>query len=240
MLLRTLLAATLACTAAHAQVIPSEPDGATVVRAGSNITTSWAIDKSGTWNNLTIQLMTGSNLQMVPLETVVTGLDGTKETTFSFVAPEVEPYSKVYFLQFTNGLNPTNVQWTTRFTIASADGATVPPPQNETIADGSIVGWGIGSIVGAPAPVVPSGVPSGILAASSAAPSSAGPSAPLSVSLSPSAAPSASGSGSARASVSASASASASASPKPTSAASRAAPALAALALAAAAAAVLA
>lgn len=36
---------------------------------------------------------------MVPLATVATGIDGTSSTSFSFVAPDVSPYSKIYFLQ---------------------------------------------------------------------------------------------------------------------------------------------
>jgi hypothetical protein len=30
---------------------------------------------------------------------LATGIDGTKEDSFSYPAPEVEPYSKIYFLQ---------------------------------------------------------------------------------------------------------------------------------------------
>lgn len=38
-------------------------------------------------------------MQMVPLATVATGIDGTSATSFSFPAPDVNPYSKIYFLQ---------------------------------------------------------------------------------------------------------------------------------------------
>lgn len=39
------------------------------------------------------------SIQMVSLATVATGIDGTSATSFSFVAPDVSPYSKIYFLQ---------------------------------------------------------------------------------------------------------------------------------------------
>ena len=54
---------------------------------------------------------------MVTLSTVGSGIDGTTTTSYSFVAPDVSPYSKIYFLQFTNGGDMTNVTWVTRFTV---------------------------------------------------------------------------------------------------------------------------
>lgn len=80
-------------------VTPTEPDGNTLVKAGSNITAQWTVDQSGLWSNMTIELMTGSNEAMTSLETVGEGIDGTVETSYSFVAPQVHPYSKIYFLQ---------------------------------------------------------------------------------------------------------------------------------------------
>lgn len=43
-------------------VIPTSPDGSTVVKVGEDIKALWDVDTSGQWNDLTIQLMTGDNL----------------------------------------------------------------------------------------------------------------------------------------------------------------------------------
>lgn len=70
--------------------------------------------------------MTGSNLAMVPVQTVATGLDGTSGSgTVDFTCPDVTPNSAIYFYQFSQAGQPTS--WTTRFTIAGADGSTVSP-----------------------------------------------------------------------------------------------------------------
>lgn len=42
--------------------------------------------------------------------------------------------------------------WSTRFTIAGADGSTTPPPNTEVV-NGQNVGWGIGKLAGGPAVV---------------------------------------------------------------------------------------
>ncbi|OXG33169.1 hypothetical protein C367_00890 [Cryptococcus neoformans Ze90-1] len=86
------------------------------------------------------------HVQMVPLATVATGIDGTSATSFSFPAPDVNPYSKIYFLQFTNGGNMTGATWTTRFTIAGSDGSPTEPT-NTTDFQGQPVGWGTGELL---------------------------------------------------------------------------------------------
>lgn len=130
-----------------AQVVPTSPDSSTVVQVGQNINALWTVDTTGTWNDVEIQLMTGDNLNMIALETVATGIDGTTATAFSFAAPEVDPYSAIYFLQFTQAGNESTATWTTRFTIAGPDGSTVPPP-NSTVYNGQTVEWGNGQLVG--------------------------------------------------------------------------------------------
>ncbi|CEH16367.1 hypothetical protein CBOM_06218 [Ceraceosorus bombacis] len=89
--------------------------------------------------------MTGTNQHMTKLEDIATNIDGTTQTSFSWTCPEVEPYSAIYFYQFTDsdGANPT---WCTRFTIASADGSTVPPP-NDKQPEGDSIPWGEGKLV---------------------------------------------------------------------------------------------
>ncbi|WWC69740.1 uncharacterized protein I206_103683 [Kwoniella pini CBS 10737] len=130
----------------NAIITPTSPDSNTVVKVGESINALWTIDSTDNWNNVEIQLMTGDNLQMVPLATVATGIDGTKVDSYSFDAPDVSPYSKIYFLQFTNGGDTTNVTWTTRFTIAGTDGSTTDPT-NSTVYSGQTVQWGTGTLL---------------------------------------------------------------------------------------------
>lgn len=152
---------------ASAIVTPTTPDGSTVVNEGDNIDIAWAADDTGSWNNVTIQLMTGDNFQMVPLQTLATGVDGTTVTTFTAPAPQVEPNSKIYFLQFTNN-GETEATWTTRFTIAGADGSTTEPTETEQASNGETVQWGTGALVGGDNSTDSSAAPSASASASSA------------------------------------------------------------------------
>jgi hypothetical protein len=95
---------------------------------------------------MNIELMTGSNQQMVHLRTVGT-VDGTSTTnnTYSYPCLAVDPNSQIYFYQFTSP-SSSAVLWTTRFTIADATGNTVPPTLQETTATGEIVRYGIGKL----------------------------------------------------------------------------------------------
>ncbi|BEI85248.1 hypothetical protein CcaverHIS002_0506490 [Cutaneotrichosporon cavernicola] len=121
----------------------SEPSGSTVVKPGDDLAVTWTADSNGVWNPMTIQLMTGANKQMIPLETVGQNIDATNTTSFSFKVPDVDPYSQIYFLQFTStGGAPS---WSTRFTISGADGTTVQPPNTEVV-NGENVGWGNGQL----------------------------------------------------------------------------------------------
>ncbi|KGB80342.1 hypothetical protein CNBG_6180 [Cryptococcus deuterogattii R265] len=140
------LAPLLALPLAQATITPTSPDGSTTVKVGDTIEALWTADSTDGWTDVEIQLMTGDNLAMVPLATVATGIDGTSSTSFSFVAPDVSPYSKIYFLQFTNGGNMTDATWTTRFTIAGADGSTTEPT-NSTDFHGQTVEWGTGQLL---------------------------------------------------------------------------------------------
>jgi len=130
-----------------AAVVPTSPDASTVVKVGDNITALWTADTTGTWKDMEIQLMTGGNLQMVELAVLGQNIDGTTLTSYTVPAPNVSPYSQIYFLQFTPGGDVTQAQWSTRFTIAGADGSTTPPT-NETFWDGQNVQWGTGTLLG--------------------------------------------------------------------------------------------
>ncbi|KIR57695.1 hypothetical protein I314_06412 [Cryptococcus bacillisporus CA1873] len=140
------LAPLLALPLAQATITPTSPDGSTTVKVGDTIEALWTADSTDGWTDVEIQLMTGDNLAMVSLATVATGIDGTSATSFSFVAPDVSQYSKIYFLQFTNGGNMTGATWTTRFTIAGADGSTTEPT-NSTDFHGQTVEWGTGQLL---------------------------------------------------------------------------------------------
>ena len=122
---------------------------------------------------MAIELMLGSNLGMVHITS----------TYFepSSHCPEVNPYSAVYFYQYSSPQTSVKI-WTTRFTIASATGMTSPanptqsglnypiPWQIGNLVDFSkavpapnIPGGNISSLVSAPVPSAPSASPSSIL-----------------------------------------------------------------------------
>lgn len=134
---------------AHADVTPNVPGPGVVYKSGGTCHIEWAGDAESTtaWKGMTIKFMTGDNFNMVPLQTIATNLDGTVSGTFNHPCPDVNPYSAIYFYEFTAPGAP-NKQWTTRFAISSPTGATVPPA-NDVQPDGQKIAWGVGAIVGA-------------------------------------------------------------------------------------------
>lgn len=140
----------LAPSSAWAAVSPTSPSGETVVQVGQPLNALWTADGTGQWTDVVVQLMTGDNFQMIPLQTLSTNIDGTKDTQATWTTPNVTPNSKIYFLQFTKGGDVSTATWTTRFTIAGADGSTTPPT-NTT----SGVQWGIGQLIGADGQPIP-------------------------------------------------------------------------------------
>ncbi|KAF5378802.1 hypothetical protein D9615_006996 [Tricholomella constricta] len=149
----------LACgLVARADVFPNFP-AADIERSGSTCRIGWGGDTSSTtaWKDMTIQLMTGDNFNMVHITTVATAQDGTVDGSFSWICPEVTPNSAIYFYQFRSPHTP-NYQWTTRFTIASSSGQTTPPTNN-TQPDGANIPWGTGALkdpsIAVPPPVFP-------------------------------------------------------------------------------------
>ncbi|KAL0579639.1 hypothetical protein V5O48_002335, partial [Marasmius crinis-equi] len=67
--------------------------------------------------------------------------------TYDFECPAVDPYSAIYFFQYT-AEGASGTQWTTRFTIADKDGKSVPPA-NSTQPDGAAIPWGVGHLAAA-------------------------------------------------------------------------------------------
>ncbi|GAA6041555.1 hypothetical protein JCM8097_004262 [Rhodosporidiobolus ruineniae] len=141
MFTQVLVALAAASLAQAAELVPLTPVAGQKV--GGTCKINWNLDTTGTWTNFSITLKTGPNLNMVALETVQTGIDGTTGTgELDWTCPDVTPNSDIYFYEFAQ--EGADVQWTTRFAIAATDGTTTEPT-NET--DG--VQWGTGQLVGA-------------------------------------------------------------------------------------------
>ncbi|KAJ7190549.1 hypothetical protein GGX14DRAFT_507186, partial [Mycena pura] len=167
----------------HAIVAPNEPGPSEVFNEGTNCHIGWTGDTASptAWQNMTIELMTGKNEAMVHLTTVATGQDGTKDGTFNYTCPQVNPNSPIYFYQFT-APGTSDIGWTGRFTIAAANGSSTPATETEQ-ADGQTVQWGTGALVNVnsssaasgSAAATPSASPSTPALASSAANASTAP-----------------------------------------------------------------
>jgi len=130
---------------ARADPDPSVPGPGDVYNEGSNCQIEWAADSSGTWTQMSIQLMTGDNLGMVHLADLTT-VDATKVTTYTYQCPQVTPNSAIYFYQFQDP-SSNQIYWTTRFAIADASGSTTPPAESAQ-PNGDKIPWGTGSLVG--------------------------------------------------------------------------------------------
>jgi hypothetical protein len=105
-------APTAAATTASSKAVAAAQATSTVVSPlgsasdvfleGGACKASWipASGSNTTWQNMTIDLMTGSNLQMVKLATVAADIDGTdpKVTSYLYACPNVSPNAAIYFL----------------------------------------------------------------------------------------------------------------------------------------------
>jgi hypothetical protein len=143
----------LAALAAVAQA-QIDPGVGETFKAGSECSVEWKVDPTGLWKTMHIQLMSGSNFDMKHVTTAgtVDGTDPTK-TTFTWTCPELDPYSEIYFYQFSTPASKELI-WTTRFLITDKDGKSVPPA-NPTQPDGKPIGWGIGKLVDSSSAVPP-------------------------------------------------------------------------------------
>lgn len=135
-------------------VEPTGPGPNDKYAIGSPCLITFNADTSGseTWKNLTIDLMTGANTNMVFLTNVATNIDGTDQSSspITWTCPEVDPASQIYFYQFTHG-NEEDPTWTTRFLITDADGNSVDPENDRqpgAKASDPNIPWGTGKIVG--------------------------------------------------------------------------------------------
>ncbi|KAG2367327.1 hypothetical protein BDR07DRAFT_1393671 [Suillus spraguei] len=137
MSIQWLLSLFLLPSLAHATIEPVSPGPGDVFRSGSPY------------------LMSGSNLNMSLVTTVVEHLDGTNMTSYEWPCPNVAPNADIYFYQFSNDGVSTGSTWTSRFTIASYSGNTTLPENGEQ-PGGAPIPWGVGHLV-PPKSTVPSG-----------------------------------------------------------------------------------
>ncbi|KAI0638174.1 hypothetical protein C8Q77DRAFT_1047001 [Trametes polyzona] len=130
-----------------ASFTPTAPGPGDTFAAGSDCTIKWAADTSGHWTNVSIYLMSGSNNNMSRVTTVTFGLDGSDPdlSPYKWTCPDVDPYSAIYFYQFTNGDDEQDSMWTTRFTITSPDGDS-DDPEHSTQPGGDSIPWGEGHL----------------------------------------------------------------------------------------------
>lgn len=174
---------------ANAAPNPTEPSSTSVFNVGQTCSVKWDPDSTGSWKNMSIQLMTGDNWNMIHITTVAQGIDATDPTknTFTYTCPDVTPNSAIYFYQFSDSSDPKNLLWTTRWTLASADGQTTTPTET-TQPDGQKIPWGKGALVdpskAVPAPAYLSGTGQSAGTGSSSASGSAAASTPAGTSAS--------------------------------------------------------
>jgi len=124
---------------------PSIPGPGDSYKQGGDCRIEWAVDSTGKWTDMQIELKTGSNLAMVPLK-VITTIDATKETKYVYPCPKVTPNSAIYFYEFTSS-SSTEKLWTTRFAITDENGNGTPP-SDATQPNGDKIPWGTGSLAG--------------------------------------------------------------------------------------------
>ncbi|CDS07946.1 hypothetical protein LRAMOSA01895 [Lichtheimia ramosa] len=155
MIFKSLITTTAAIAAlassVSAVIAPTYPSPGTVWTAGKEYTITWKDDGqkpdlATAWTNFKIDFMTGDNLNQTVLTNVASGLDATKISSYKWTAPQVDPYSAVYFFMFSNDKGDS--AWTTRFGIVAKDGDSLVPESEKTQPDGSDIPWGNGQLAG--------------------------------------------------------------------------------------------
>jgi len=122
---------------------PSVPGPGDSYKEGGDCVIEWGLDSTGKWTDMQIELKTGNNWAMVPLQAITT-IDATKETRYVYPCPDVSPNSAIYFYEFTSS-SSTEKYWTTRFTITDEDGNSTPPTEH-TQPNGDSIPWGTGTL----------------------------------------------------------------------------------------------
>ncbi|KAH7890934.1 hypothetical protein F5I97DRAFT_108710 [Phlebopus sp. FC_14] len=145
MLATFLMVLVTAATYVQADVNPNNPGPGDILIEGQSVQIGWDIDPTGLWKNMSIELMTGDNFNMVHLTTIAV-VDGTDPTNhvFSYTCPKVTPHSPIYFFQFS--ASDSLKTWTGRFTITDMPTDVVPPTE-PVQPDGTMFPWGTGRLV---------------------------------------------------------------------------------------------
>ncbi|TFY68627.1 hypothetical protein EVG20_g3487 [Dentipellis fragilis] len=131
--------------------VPTSPGPGDAFVSGTDCVLKWDADASGLWKNMTIELMSGSNVNMSLVASVAKGVDGTNASVspLSWPCPDVDPFSTIYFYQFSNA---DTKKWTTRFTrtqITSPNGSYTLPSESQQ-PNGDKIPWGVGRLVQEP------------------------------------------------------------------------------------------
>ncbi|CAH1759595.1 354_t:CDS:2 [Entrophospora sp. SA101] len=103
---------------------PTDPYGETVWHTGEKVKILWdeaGQPKTSKMSGIHIQLMTGPDLNQIPLAVVAPKLPTTAKE-FEWTVPSLKQYGypsgKIYFFMFSDPKTPANgLAWTTRFTI---------------------------------------------------------------------------------------------------------------------------
>ncbi|KAI0765994.1 hypothetical protein BC629DRAFT_1266598, partial [Irpex lacteus] len=132
---------------ARADPTPSAPGPGDVFNQGADCKIEWSPDTTGTWTQMSIELMTGANLDMKHLTSAGNNPRRNKNTSYTWPCPAVTPNSAIYFYQFTSPAPNTTTLWTTRFGIASTDGHLDPPTEQTQPGSNQAIPWGNGALV---------------------------------------------------------------------------------------------
>jgi len=147
MFARLIIAAiALSALLVRADPTPIVPGPGDSYKEGGTCLIQWDPDTTGEWTDMLIELKTGDNYNMVPLQAITT-IDGTKQTRFTYTCPFVYPNSAIYFYEFSSNSSTTKY-WTTRFTITDQEGNSTPPTET-TQPNGDKIPWGKGSLINA-------------------------------------------------------------------------------------------
>jgi len=133
----TILSLVLLAAGASANIFPTEPVAATTWAIGKAYTVTWREDEPATvpklaeLNNLTINLMNGTDQQQTIVDLIAKGVKGVDLKTPSYTVPKTIVPGQ-YFVRF-NQEATTNFIWSTRFQIVG-DGpaATTTAAANAT------------------------------------------------------------------------------------------------------------
>jgi len=114
----TLLSLALLIVGANANIFPTEPVDATTWNGGDKVKLQWKDDDAAPrlseLNDLTVELMTGTDTNQTSVSVIGKGIKGIAGTADYTVPKVLGPPGKFYFVRFNQG---KNFVWSTRFNI---------------------------------------------------------------------------------------------------------------------------